>query len=415
MYFVGLLLPISYGVKHIWALPGPFVEPVYLLVTLLWLSRRRQARFSRTECAIVVAFVVATAFALRHPDLPADRWTDAVAHTLRLGAFVAMMAVVRAASAQEVVQLARGFIFALVATLALSTIVALIGLGLIPNLLGVDTQYVDFDSRFRIHLDGGGGIPRLFGLFHEPAPYGALGVGAIVFFRAARASMPPAVARAGAMAGWATVIVTFSDQALLAAAILAFVRPGVRSAGARRKPGGRLLPWALGLVAFMYLVDRIALKGSEFSSMLAANAELWGSSGGERMMNALLAIAVWLSDPITHVVGVGPSLFGLFASQWFPVLDSRHQVQFFPADILVSLGLLGFGAFLAFGWTLARSAAKTGMRHCVLALGLAILFQSDFKIAAIAVAIGIIGNPHVRSAWLRRVPHHSGIVRHRPS
>jgi hypothetical protein len=113
---------------------------------------------------------------------------------------------------------------------------------------------------------------------------------------------------------------------------------------------------------------------------------LWGSSGGERILNSILALGVATDSLMNLLVGVGPSLFGLFVSDIFPVLQERHQVQVLPPDLLCSVGVLGTGLVIANAIAWWRRAP--GALSSLLALLLANLFQSDFKSPALGVAIG---------------------------
>lgn len=383
-YWVGLLLGVSFGVKLIWNLDIPFVEPVLLLTFPLWILRRGRAPLRRPEWLLFLAFVLSATLALRHPQLTPARWIDAWSHTFRMLGVLLLLALTRSLREKEILGLCRGAWHSMVLSLALSIVVASIGLHLIPNVLRVDFGFVDYQDRFVLRV-GEVRLPRLFGLFSEPAPFGAFGVQCFVLFQSCRNRISKRLVRQGTIASILVITASFSDQAWLAMLILLAFRSAhdQRRVKFRRYATASLAVLALG----PYLFSRLAGKATELSSY--STGDVWGSSGAERIMNSVFALGIASQNTLNLLFGVGPSLFGIFMGQYFPVLGDRQQVQVLFPDLLCSIGIVGFSVAVWVGWRWLKSAQLRGTAVYLFAILLAVIFQSDFKSPSLGVAIGI--------------------------
>jgi len=382
-YLLGLLIPVSFGVKLIWGLSGSFVEPAFLLTALLWWRRRRIARLASLEWLLVMAFCLSAVLAYRHPQLTPERWLTAWSHTFRMLALLLLVAVVRTLNDKQLASLCRGVVHSLFLVLGMSVLVAAIGMSIIPNVLGIDLSYVDFTDRFVIHL-GHFRIPRFFGLFDEPAPFGAFGVASLILFMVCRSHIHDRLRRIGIVLSCLVVILSMSDQALIALLVIAAFRKW------EVKRHNWIQRIALPAVVFVamgpYLAARLASKATEFS---AYSSDVWGTSGAERVLNSVLALSLTTQSWWNFLFGIGPSLFGIFLAEWFPVLSDRQQVQFLLPDLLCSVGIVGLAIAILLGLDWLAQAKRLGNRYCLFALLAGVMFQSDFKSPALAVAIGV--------------------------
>ncbi len=382
-YGLGLLLCVSFGLKLIWKIPFGFVEPALLAAFPMWWWRRRTARLWAGEWLLFAAFAVSTTLALRLPQLTTGRWIDAWSHTLRLLAMLLLVALVRSSSDAEKKSLCRGALHSMIFSLLLSVVIAAIGLHLLPNLLGVDLSFVDYQERFILRL-GGLPVPRLFGLFDEPAPFGAYGIQCFVLFYACRDRIPVRLLRYGIGVSILVIAVSFSDQAWLAMLILLMFRP---AAEGKRRNMKRWATAGLALAALApYLFSRLLGKATEFSSY--ENGEVWGSSGAERIVNSVFALGISSKTILNFLFGIGPSLFGIFMAEYFPILGDRQQVQVLIPDLLCSVGIIGLSISMLLGWRWFKAARLRQNTFCLFALLLAVVFQSDFKSPSLAIAIG---------------------------
>jgi hypothetical protein len=385
-WLIGFCLPLSYGVKLAWGLSAPFVEPAFLAILVHHLAGHRFPRIRWPEWALLACYLASTVLAIRHPEV-LSRWGDAFSHTGRFAALVLLLAWARDLTPRELAPLGKGLVAAALVQLALSVTIAATAIGVLPNFLMLDLGYLDYESRFTL-VTGSLRIPRLIGTFPEPAPFGAFGVAALVILYRCAQWLPERTRWVGYVSAILIVATSVSDQAILGFAVV------MGYLGLARRRGGLTLVTlktatvVLVLLIGIYEMDRLLEKGAELEEIVSLES-VWGSSGAERIINSIMAWNVFSEDCANILFGVGPSLFGVFVAQFTSLLPETHQVQVLPFDILVSIGLVGFLAFMTVGASWVATVTAPGGRWFLLALLVASTFQSDFKGPALAVAIGL--------------------------
>lgn len=387
---VGFCVPLSYGIKLEWALPIPFMEPTFVAILLYFLFQRSRFRIIRIELLLVFAFVLSATFAARNPEV-SERLPDAFAHVLRLGAFICLAAWARGLDPDEAGRFGTALAASLLVQLVVSFAIVAVATGYLPNLLGFDLGYLDYESRFTVTM-GGLSIPRLLGTFPEPAPFGMYGVASLIIVLICSRHMAPRARIAGYIAAPMVVLSSLSDQAVLALAVVLFAASFRTLRSRSNLRAVKLVALVAVAVVSLYVADRLMGKWGELGEVESFDT-VWGASGAERIVNSLLAWTVFREHWTNMVIGVGPSLFGVFASQMSAVLPDTHQVQVLIPDLLVSVGGVGTAVFLMTVFIWFRRAQGERGRWYLLAILIAMSFQADFKTPAIAAAIGMCLRP----------------------
>jgi hypothetical protein len=381
---LALVAPISYGLKFLWAIEAPFVEPFFVLVLVAGAWRWLGAGELAAPALVLLSIsMLSTALAAFRPEVTLSRLLDSWAHDARLAAYLATIGLFTTLRAPQLARYCRFAVASSAASLVLSLLVLAIASSALPNFIGVDLGHTDFEGRFSTSVLGVQ-VPRLFGLFFEPAFFGAFGLSNLILLYAAGTALSPAWRLWGAMVSVSIVVLSFSDQALLGLAV--FCVPYLIGKAATHDLVIRALMTAVVAAALSYVLISSTDKLYIFAEVEEVDA-LWGSSGGERIANTLLAVELWREDVWSVVLGRGPSLFGVYVEALFPALGDRHQVQFLPADLLVSIGVAGTLAFACMflrWWWMCSSLS----RFWLLGLMLACTFIADFKSPAYAAAVG---------------------------
>lgn len=201
-------------------------------------------------------------------------------------------------------------------------------------------------------------IPRLWGTFSEPAPFGlfmfsSFVVLSLALFIRKNSRVNTFLLRIGWVAALAGSLGSLSDQVLLGMLpfcmifLLVFLR--------KRRYFIIALVCALLLMPLVnYTVDRLMAKTTE---ALILDMNVKGASGGERAFHTRFGLKILSEHPNAILFGIGPGRYGDYAVKT-GLFPSTVTPQVTLVEWLVGYGVIGCFVIIAWIWLILKEGCK---------------------------------------------------------
>lgn len=393
-----LLMPLSAGVKDMLGMQSvTWVNPALLLCVFILLYFRPVIEPVSTLLVAVVAFISGALGGLIW-----EPWGiySALREPVKLAMGLIWFLVAKTAWERAPNLVERTLVVVVLLELAAAVYVWLALAGYAPALF-LDATFIE-EYRFKqIILVGGLIVQRLLGTFFEGPPFGLFMFCALIIFmlQARRANGSNGWRRLGIFASLAGVIGSVSDQVLLGTFLFmaAYVLLTVR-----RLPRPRMVVAVLIVIAGLSglgVADRVLTKFDQIGMVDESGAA--GLSGAGRAFHIQTGVTLWLSNPLTALMGIGPGRYGELLAErgtW----PGSTTMQVTVVEWFVEYGVIGAAIILFWlaavgkrAWAVHGLLGITALGSLIVANG----FQANWKSEAwfFALAFLAAGSPRART------------------
>jgi hypothetical protein len=269
------------------------------------------------------------------------------------------------------------------------------------------TIYMEiYQSRQALHW-GDLSIFRMGGTFIESPPFGLFMFCCFVIFVLALSGSESKIDRRfriwasiGAVCAFLGTVASLSDQVLIALLTLGFT---LLLAHKGRNGIARRLLWSSLLVMLaLYVANAVARKGKSES---AYTGDPMGTSIGERSFHARYGLGLFIEQPASIVMGIGPGRYGDYAVRT-GYFSSTVTPQCAVIDWAVEYGILGL---LVIGVWLFRIGSRAVLGYGIVGAGalaallIANMFQASWVweawFLALAFLYSSVRAPTLEKAW----------------